>query len=386
MLFAEWEILVISALVVAILAKILLTYRKHKFPTIKYALTGLLLIGAAEMRVLISVKKGTQETMGLAMSSIGLVATIGALYCILLFIEAFSSETPFTTRNAVLGVIVAIVATGMLVTAIQATQLSLAMPDEPPVDVMREGGDLHETEQIVLLIFLICVGLGFLTTAAIVVFINLILTTKIKECSHRQAKKVLIRMRISTVIFAVGGLGEVKGSFGGLVIALIAYGYMFWTYSRHGVFILQDDSLRRLIVMNDTGLPVYSYIFREFTPRGDTEGMSAEEENVLFTGALQAVSMLLSEFTGANQAVKEIRLDRHMMMVRGNPNSKCTIILFTDKSTQFFTDALSEFAAAFFDDVSEIRPNRNLGEEQTTSTDLLVQQCFGVGDASIAAS
>jgi len=108
--------------------------------------------------------------------------------------------------------------------------------------------------------------------------------------------------------------------------------------------------------------------------------MPDEDQELLFSGALRAISILLEEFTGTNHTIEEIFFGNLLMMIKQCKD--LSIVLVADKSTLFFREALESFSNQLYKTIPDIDNTLNFTTEQTKKASLLLEQQFGVGGKS----
>ena len=108
--------------------------------------------------------------------------------------------------------------------------------------------------------------------------------------------------------------------------------------------------------------------------------MPDEDQELLFSGALRAISILLEEFTGTNHTIEEIFFGNLLMMIKQCKD--LSIVLVADKSTLFFREALESFSKQLYSTIPDIDNTLNFTKEQTKNASLLLEQQFGVGGKS----
>lgn len=120
-------------------------------------------------------------------------------------------------------------------------------------------------------------------------------------------------------------------------IFLILGVFLMWkAYARsRRIAFLQPQRIYKLIVVNNAGLPVYSYNFLK---------SSKQIDESLVSGGVSAVSSMLGEVLGAS-GIQSISFESHKMMIRTYP--KFNAILFAERESSFLRGALADFSAQF---------------------------------------
>ena len=101
-----------------------------------------------------------------------------------------------------------------------------------------------------------------------------------------------------------------------------------------GDILLKTDELKQFIVINQIGISLYSYDFDQlYEKNSSSENKSGDEgKTLMFSGAIKAVSSLLSELTGIQQNLREIVLNKTVMIVYHSPDSQYSFVLILDIS------------------------------------------------------
>lgn len=219
------------------------------------------------------------------------------------------------------------------------------------------------------------------------------MTRRIRKDKYIQFKpevrKILYQLILGNAILLTGAFFSIGELIFAEILVIIGYTIIYIRFLYSGIFILQSNSLQRLIVLNMDGTPLYSYNFllkqqetitiRENKEEGQQEEeIASEDEDILFSGALQAVSMLLSQLMGTKQQLKEIVFEDVNLITYHLPKSQTSFILVSEQVTQFYREALENFAQKLPEKVDLNQKNMMFNDEQNKIADELVLQYFGV--------
>jgi hypothetical protein len=369
---------------------LLLVYRKNKYQTVKYLLIATTILLAAQFITAIftsSFRIGdiNPDAVPTIMWALLSVSELIATFCLLLFFEAFMSERVLTKRNNLILMIITSVSTGIIGFGVVVTRIfaesAIGLDNIDEVFILLEASEYIITGMFTF----------FLTMGGIIAFVMGILLfknlMKLRRKTHNQEiSKSITKMSIVVLLLAIAPIvlssavqTHISGQLGVLII-LVCIGAFFVFYMRGGMFNIQSQSLRRLLIINQGGIPVYSYVFQHFEkPKKEetTIEMPDEDQELLFSGALKAISILLEEFTGTNHTIEEIFFGNLLMMIKQCKD--LSIVLVADKSSIFFREALESFSKQLHKTIPDIDTIFNFTKEQTTRASLLLEHQFGVG-------
>jgi hypothetical protein len=372
---------------------LLLVYRKNKYQTVKYLLIATTILLVAQFITAIftsSFRIGdiSPDAVPTIMWALLSVSELIATFCLLLFFEAFMSERVLTKRNNLILMIITSVSTGIIGFGVVVTRVL----DEFAIriDNLDEVFTLLDTSATIALgMFTSFLSMGVIISVVmgILLFKNLMKLrkhTRNQEISKSITKMSLVVLLLTLAPIVLSGAFQthISGQIGVLVI-LLCIGVFFLFYMRGGMFNIQSQSLRRLLVINQGGIPVYSYVFQHFDKpkkEEDVVEMPDEDQELLFSGALRAISILLEEFTGTNHTIEEIFFGNLLMMIK-----QCrdlSIVLVADKPSIFFREALESFSKQLHKTIPNIDKTLNFTKEQTEKASILLEHQFGVGGKS----
>jgi hypothetical protein len=255
-----------------------------------------------------------------------------------------------------------------------------------------ENLELTNSEILLFSILGITVVLVLLMVIAMVIMIFKSLRRKMNETTNHQVQKLIQKIFIGSIIMVIGpifvgifnfirigstGLGNVLQPF----VAILGLWIMIYYFLKGGIFLFQGDALRRLIIISESGIPIYSYSFRRFSLQEDILADSLSDrssQEVLFSGAIKSISYLLSEFTGSDKVVREIILEDMVMMIKMISDGFSAILL-SNKSTKFLKNALNKFGENVSSLVEEVPQGQAFNSNQIKVANELLEGSFGFG-------
>ncbi len=369
----------------------IIEYRRNRYPTYLYLLCATIfyiiqaILGALVANVPAKVESREQALFNFLEITLPLSVTIisllGAAYFLVLFFQAFKSDRILTKKNFSLSLLFTILITGLLITTII---LQANIPE-----LKNKTND-----EILDVIFVPLLILGLFILISILFLIWLISETfytihhRIHATTNPVVQLELRKMRYAFIGIFLGVLAgailhNLTGIITGGLLTFLSFGYLVYLYFSGGAYLLQSDDLKRLIIISsELGLPVYSYNF--LTTEGQERKLPFEDQEILFSGALKAISTLFGEFTGQiDQNIKELHLDN--IIVMGNRIDKeISIILLTERSTRFFREGLDKLTkqlATFFAGI-DLDPNVSISKHYINNLNKLVEDNFGLGGFS----
>lgn len=147
-----------------------------------------------------------------------------------------------------------------------------------------------------------------------------------------------------------------------------------------GIYAFQTENLHFLFVFDNAGIPIYSYTF-DFIHKEDSSidvpSISSPDE-ILLSGALKAIFSLLTNFTGVNQTVKEIKLEQETILVTPSKLNQYAVVLLLEEPNAFYRSATLNFSRQFFEILDKIKPNERLVGVQLKQANTLIKEFFGV--------
>ncbi|MDH5401504.1 MAG: hypothetical protein OEZ01_01550 [Candidatus Heimdallarchaeota archaeon] len=270
-----------------------------------------------------------------------LLTQILAFYFYYIFLETFDHNNVLTRNNILIGFIVIISITTMMITSI-------------PVIIEMHNIDEFSSLSNVLSILPSQIGNYIFYTFIISSIFTFVLTLffgyailnnlnqKIQSTPNIDFKKIIKMIRIGVIIMLLGIILPTKyGSF----ITIFGMTVILRHYISNSIQSLQSGNIKRLIIIDTSGIPVFTYRFDE---NGDNSLKNSKiiDEEILFSGGFRAISLLLSEFFGKELEIHEIKLNSVDLLI--NPIDKeFYVIMITGKSTIIAKEMLKFYSIQF---------------------------------------
>lgn len=311
-----------------------------------------------------------------------------SLFFFLLFFESFNSEHLITKRNAVLLVLVSVLSTGLALSTLSTRSRTVTNTDRTQVKV-NSAASMQRYLDLTIYAFIIA---SIVFIFALIILILRSLNERIKASNNKDIKRILKQMRAASILVMIGPIlpfallpvfttleNHVSAFIGSSLLSTIGLGLLFYVYKKGGIFLLQDERLRRIIIINKAGAPIYSYKFREFNyeSNDNLSNMDTMSQEILFSGALQSISALLSEFSGSIEGITGIQLHNLDMIIKQVDEE--TIILLTDKTTKFYQEALHLFAQQIKTLLNDTPEGQTFSLTQEKVANAFVENTFGYG-------
>ena len=259
-----------------------------------------------------------------------LICQLISLYALLLLFELFENETLMTQQQMVFTVITTIFGIITLFGNVQAIWLDF--------------------EQIYLVQLDSLIILVFLTFSIIIgIFILFDLRNGLKDVWITQRGQ-LIMMIISTVIIVFVPL-LISGLFAlnkvpysilvelitriPMIIGVVVLSISFGNPSDFSLFYRRKAD--KLIITNISGMPMFHYDFKENVHYIN---------ETLFSGAIVAITMLMSESIKSSSPIAEVLMKNKYRLMLETKESFIVLIL-TPQGNAFLKDSLEQFAASF---------------------------------------
>ncbi|GAB4316009.1 MAG: hypothetical protein Kow0069_18060 [Promethearchaeota archaeon] len=131
------------------------------------------------------------------------------------------------------------------------------------------------------------------------------------------------------------------------------------------IAVVQPQRMYKLFLINESGLPLFSY---EFTP-------DVGIDETLVSGALSAITNLMQEAVGA-KALDLVRFgDRSLLVaIKG----KLAAVLITDQPSSFLREGLRNFLSSFLKEFAEVAERWTGAADAFKGTDVLIERAFGL--------
>jgi hypothetical protein len=369
--------------------KILIEYAKHRFTPLIYLLLVNIFLSLVQFINLLPESGEFEISEILFQTSVILISVGFALLLLLLFFDSFDQESVLSARNVML--MFSVLISGILMILNSIIISTIINEDEErfsdPDNVVTTN-----SENFIFVILVIAVFLNLFATLYMGIKIFKTLRSKMKETSNLHVQSLIRKIGYGGIIMIFGpmfagilnfiqignsGLGNILAPF----VAILGLYIMIHYFLKGGIFLFQGDTLRRLIIITDSGIPIYSYSFRKFDLHEDVAADSLSErggQEVLFSGAIKSISFLLSEFTGSNKVVREIFLEDMVMIIKMLPNNS-SVILLCNKSTKFLRNALNKFSLQVTSLAEEIPDGQAFNTNQNKVANQLLESSFGFG-------
>lgn len=313
----------------------------------------------------------------------GIISLIGVFFFLLLFFQAFESDTVLTRRNLIYTYIYLILTVSLIISVLT---IVFSVPTLASFNESEDNILLVIIFPLLIMVFSLLIS--FIFTGVMAVEIYRKVQRKLNQVRDPVIKKVLKRMRYAVLLIALGYLAFfVTDYVTAEILSVIGFTALVYLYLSTGKYVLQDEALRHLILVNNDGMPLYGYEFQKRLLNEETSaygGMLISDQEILFSGALKAVSTLIGEFTGAgDMSLREIVLDNSVMMVSRIQGTEVNVVLLADKSTQYFRDALQMFTQQIQVLVNEdSTPTNPFAKEQVKVANEILIANFGAGFVS----
>ncbi|MFQ5980177.1 MAG: hypothetical protein ACE5OZ_18750 [Candidatus Heimdallarchaeota archaeon] len=358
----------------------ILYYRQNRYNTYLFLIFATLffLIHGIIARVVFPEEEPAEESSEATFAEflkvvvpIGLViiTLMGALFFLVLFFQSFESSRVLTQTNLYLTLIFTVLTAGLLGTTLQ---LAISLPQvEGKTDDEIFESDSYGFIYFPMFVFLIFAACSGFFIVAMVIRIWLKLRRRIQTTIDPRIQGKLKKMRYAIIAILIAPM------FGEL-FAILAFGYFIYLYSSSGTFILPAKSLQKFIIVGTEGMPLYSYNFQPV----ESESIPFDDRDVLFSGALRAISALFSEFTGKlDQALKEVTLENVVVMANQIADRRFLAVLLVEQSTRFFREAFDNVTEQLdhLMSQSKLHPHIALTIPQIQSMDQVIESNFGSG-------
>lgn len=369
--------------------KIIIEYTKHRFTPLIYLLSVNIFLSLIQFISLLPEPGEFEISKILFQTSVVLISVGIALLLLQLFFDSFDRESVLSSRNVVL--MFSILISGILMIT-NSFLISTIINEDSDRFADPDNVVTSRSENIIFIILVTAISLNLLATLYLGIKIIKTIRRKMKETSNPEIQTLIRKIGYGGIIMILGpmfigilniikirstGLGEILSPF----ISILGLYIMIFYFLKGGIFLFQGDTLRRLIIITDSGIPIYSYSFRKFNLQEEVNADSLNDrsgQEVLFSGAIKSISFLLSEFTGSNKVVREIYLEDMVMMVKMLSNNS-SVILLSNKSTKFLRNAINKFSSQVSSLTEEVPPGQGFNLNQVKVANQLLENSFGFG-------
>lgn len=308
-------------------------------------------------------------------------AILISYHMIILFLESAESVTIRSRHTLMQNIILGILATGFL---IFTTLASLSI-----IDVTNGVFSFEESSSLLIggvwIGWILFILLSFLYSLYMIIKIYRMISERQKASTADQRSKVLMQLKITVIIIFIGSIlpliffGENNHLIQNLSSFISTLGFTLFVviYLKNGVYILGNLSLRRLIMINDSGTSIFGYVFQSFQDSKMTDGY---EQEILFSGAIQAITSLLNELTGANDDLISLDLESTSILFERLSDHN-SVLLVVDEPTAADREALKAFKVQINRELDKI-PEQRIDKTQTNTITRITEQLFGPGVTS----
>ncbi len=348
------------------MGKVLAEYHKLKYKFLLYLIGAIAIIILGNLFQFLPINTTYVVAYNYFKLASVFITIIYTFMFVLFFFESFRQENILSIQNS----IIIALTTGLEFALVISMYL---LHNLSPTNVINSKAKLTKAEETILSISFITIILSGVMAIVILFFLIKTIIAMIRESPnkrYRNKMKIFIAGTIFIVLdpilrfiffnikindFKLGGiLGEIAITLGFI--------FMYRGIFKDSIFIFQGEGLKKLLIISPSGIPVYTYTFRNI----NEENQTLEEENtseILFSGAFTSISILLSEFTGKERAVEEIKLSGMTMMIQ-SITKKYNVILIVDKPTTFYRTSIIKFADLIRDVIDHNELERTFNNEE----------------------
>lgn len=388
-----------SSIIISLLIVLMIyNLRKNTFKSNFFLVFAVLSLGFANiLQLLFSVDLSSSGLPGFIIElfpySLAILSSLLVMFFLLLFFRTFESEIIMNKLEMILSGFLLVIFSSMFSTILLISAFFSTGPQFGPAptdstatstsatisqgtnQVTPQAGNIGFIQQFYGLIIVFSIIL------TIVFFISLIWTFRnINKNIESKATKTITKMFQGSIIpILVGSMVALTLNITiGTFISAIGFIIMAVLNFKYGNFILQGEILQHMVILDSEGLPIYGYKFNMNDIDNEDD---INDREILFSGALTAVSSLITEFTGnTSQEVREITLNGLIIMVSSIKvqENNYSVVLLTKKSTVFYRDSLKKFTKNI-PMIIEQNMQRNYGftVEQVKNTNMLLESSFG---------
>ncbi|WP_371804401.1 hypothetical protein [Candidatus Lokiarchaeum ossiferum] len=349
---------------------------KLKIKTLGYFISAFFLFTIDDFSNLLLLLNPTWSIITDALSIIGL--SLG-LYLILIFLESFHKENPFRKLYSILGVICVAFSTMLLFIN---TSIFIIVPD---IDLIGTPGLSNPINRLAAIsIYLMYISIGALVVLIFVfgfLFIRTIFL-RLKKTENVNYKATFRKILISLLVYTFGsGLDFIIPTLAKL-IQVISYFCLFIVIMSKGIHIFQAENLHYLFVFNQAGIAPYTFSFEQLNqekPSNKERTILQKNDSVgiLLPAVLKAIFTLLSDLTGTNQNVQEIRLEHETILVSSSLDKKYAVVLLLEEPNEFYRTTTSQFTQQFFTDFPDLHKNKMMAGKDLAHANSLIRKYYG---------
>ncbi len=360
-----------------ILVKIIREFTKSRLTTLIYFMWSFGMFVVADFLIFLFSVRNIRGFMAevFLLPANSMFSMVG-YFLLLLFFTTFDEENVLTRKNVILGVLIA-----MVISSTYSNSFMISLLYEEHFQgftsiTQFDPDNLTNTVLFLLMGFYLNIIAIFGLVILQFIMIARLINKKMKRAKNPVVQKIMKRMHRHVYLILFGIFLSGVSIIGNLLV-LIGFFMIFWIYLNSGIHIFQEEGLRRLMIIDNAGLPLYSYLFSGFEGK-EMSDQQFENEEMMFSGALKAISSLFAELTGANQTLKEIILDKIVLLVQLSPTKDKIVILFCDRATKFHREAIEHFTDTLFKEVPVWLENLRISGENETRIINLIDNYFGL--------
>lgn len=385
-----------SLIILALIGFMIYNFRKNKYKSNLFLGLAILSLGFANiLQLLFSVDFSSSGIPGFVTQlfpyTLAILSSLLMMFFLLLFFRTFQSEIIMNKLEMILSgflilifssmfstilLISAFFSTGPQFGAPPSTQDTSTTVTQTTTQAAPQAGNLGFLQQFYTLIIVLSIVL------TVVFFISLLWTFRNinKNIENKQIKKATKMFQTSVIPILLGSLIALTLNITtGTFISAIGFIIMAVFSLKYGNYILQGEILQHMVILDSDGFPLYGYKFNDL--QSDSDDGDINDKEILFSGALSAISSLISEFTGStSHEVKEITLNGLIIMISSVKvqEKRYSVVLLTKKSTIFYRDSLKKFTKNIPLIIGQnIKRNYGFTVDQIKNTNKLLESSFG---------
>lgn len=367
---------------IIVLIKIIQEYKESRYKNLRYFLYSIILFIFCNSAIIPStIGFTTSFNVSLIIQNLVICSILCAVFLIIIFFDSFWSDSPFSTRNRFLSISLSINLTGQIgITSVICIFSNVLFPGY--ADITQVDWNLVSREGILLIILYLIILLY--TYINLLIFLGILVVSlgrRIKQGKTRSINEIIIKMRRGAIMLLVGA--SILLFFPNIALLCIFIGYfmIFILYMKGGLLILREDILQRIMIISESGVPLYTFNFttlEKVNEEEQTNLKSNETIEIMFSGAIKAISSLLAELTGLKQELREIVLDNTILIVKNLLFKKCYIVLVLDRRSAFYSVILEQFASKVESILDTLEEGDVFNQDQIIETNELIKTMFKI--------
>lgn len=356
-------------------------YLREKYSAYMYLIIFMVLLIINQYQEINNVRN---PQMGIGGVGIHLQTAMITFIAVLFFFSSFEGNTVLTKSNTVILMIASLLEGLLLIFGNLIRSVSI------PGQGQSQTTDIGNTD---LLIMDITMMINIVSIFFIMILLVILLRkiTHIKEKAYSMyATNLIVKVQWGAKIMIFGPIlasilfllisdltRGIQINIITSVISIIGLFLIVKNFREGGIPIFQGDNLRRLILINESGIPIYSYGFKHFNEdKADQDYDSYNDDDILFSGALTSISMLMSEFTGSSRKVQSISLSGLKMMIY-HVIEKFSVVLLVTNETLFYRNAMDKFSSSIPHILENLDKLGSLNISQIKEMNHILESSFG---------